>query len=173
MDSGWTDRIMDDSAMKLGLLLESAHAQQALAETVLERLKAHVSGLEGIAREEIRSTLLEELHTVGEDSRHAAETLRRLRHAANLRVALWTLGMASLSCAVPLCAAWWLVPSRGDIAALTARRDALETVVSNLREQGGEMKLNRCGSARRLCVRVDRSAGVFGESGDFLIVKGY
>lgn len=159
--------------MKLGLLLENAHAQQGLAETVLERLKAHVSELEGIAREEIRSTLIEELHALSEDSRRAAETLRRLRHAANLRVALWTLAMASLSCAVPLIAAWWLLPSRADIADLSARRDALQRVVSNLTAQGGQLKLDRCGPARRLCVRVDRSAGVFGESGDFLVVKGY
>lgn len=159
--------------MKIGLLLESAHAQQALAETVLERLKAHVTGLESIAREEIRSTMIEELRALGEDSQRAAETLRRLRHAANLRVALWTLGMASLSCAVPLAAAWWLLPSRGDIAALSARREALERVVGNLTQQGGQTQLNRCGTARRLCVRVDRSAGVFGEAGDFLIVKGY
>jgi hypothetical protein len=159
--------------MKFGLLLESAHAQQALAETVLERLKAHVSGLEGIAREEIRSTLIEELRALGEDSQRAAETLRRLRHAANLRVALWTLGMALLSCAVPLGAAWWVLPSRGDIAALSAKRDALERVVGSLTQQGGAAQLNRCGTARRLCVRVDRSAGVFGEAGDFLVVKGY
>jgi hypothetical protein len=164
---------VDDSTMKLGLLLESAHAQQALAETVLERLKAHVSGLEGVAREEIRSTLIEELRALGEDSQRAAETLRRLRHAANLRVALWTLGMALLSCAVPLGVAWWVLPSRGDIAALSARRDALERVVGSLTQQGGAAQLNRCGTARRLCVRVDRSAGVFGEGGDFLVVKGY
>lgn len=159
--------------MKLGLLLENAHAQQALAETVLGRLKTHVSGLEGIAREEIRNTLIEELRALGEDSQRAAETLRRLRHAANLRVALWTLGMATLSCAVPLGAAWWVLPSRGDIAALSARRDALERVVGSLTQQGGVAQLNRCGAARRLCVRVDRSAGVFGEAGDFLVVKGY
>ncbi|MGP8034195.1 MAG: hypothetical protein ACLPQ6_08640 [Steroidobacteraceae bacterium] len=164
---------MDDGAMKLGLLLESAHAQQAFAETVLEKLRAQVSELGGIAREEIRSTLIEELHALGEDSRHAAETLRRLRYVANLRVALWSLGMAVLSCAVPLCIAWWLLPSRSDVAALTARRDALEAAVAHLQEQGGQAELRRCGAARRFCVRVDRAAGAFGEAGDFLIVKGY
>jgi len=159
--------------MKLGLLLESAHAQQAFAETVLEKLRAHVSELGGIAREEIRATLIEELHALGEDSRHAAETLRRLRHVANLRVALWSLGMAAMSCAVPLCVAWWLLPSRSDVTALSARRDALEAEVTHLREQGGQAELRHCGTARRLCIRVDRAAGAFGEGGDFLVVKGY
>lgn len=172
-DLKWSEAKVDDSAMKLGLLLEGAHANQTLAETVLEKLKAHVAELETIARQEIRSTLLEELHTLDEDSRRAAETLRRLRYVADLRVALWTLGMAALACAVPLAAACWVLPSRAEIAALSARRDALETEVARLKAQGGLMELSRCGTAQRLCVRVDRKAGVFGEAGDFLIVKGY
>jgi len=159
--------------MKLGLLLESAHAQQAFAQDVLEKLRAHVTELGGIAREEIRSTLVEELHALGEDSRRAAETLRRLQHVANLRVALWSLGMAALSGTVPLCGAWWLLPSRGEVAALSAKRDALEAAIARLREQGGQAELRRCGVARRLCIRVDRPAGAFGEAGDFLVVKGY
>jgi hypothetical protein len=35
------------------------------------------------------------------------------------------------------------------------------------------MELRRCGAAGRLCVRVDRKAGTFGEGGEFLVVKGY
>ena len=159
--------------MKLGLLLEGAHANQTLAETALERLKAHVGELERIARDEIRATMLEELHALDEDSRRAADTLRRLRHVADLRVALWTLAMAAVACAVPLAAAWWLLPSRGEIAALTARRDALEADVARLRVQGALAELRRCGPSGRLCVRVDRKAGSFGEGGEFLVVKGY
>ncbi|MGH8305590.1 MAG: hypothetical protein ACRETG_08245 [Steroidobacteraceae bacterium] len=164
---------MDDSTMKLGLLLEGAHAHQTLAETTLEQLRAHVGELEGIAREEIRTTLLEELRALGEDSRRAAETLRSLRHVANLRVMLWSVGMAALSCAVPLCAAWWILPSREEIAALSARRDALATSVAHLTRQGGQIELRRCGVTQRLCVRVDRKAPVYGQSGDYLVVKGY
>jgi hypothetical protein len=158
--------------MKLGLLLESAHAHQRLAEGVLEKLKSQVGDLAGIARDEIRATMLEELHALGEDSRRAAETLRRLRHVADLRVALWTLAMAALSCAVPMGAAFWLFPSRGELAALSARRDALETAVARLKAEGGQTEWHRCGVAQRLCVRIDRKAGVFGEAGDFVIVKG-
>jgi hypothetical protein len=164
---------VDDSAMQLGLLLEGAHANQTLAAAALEKLKAHVGELERIARDEIRSTMLEELHALEEDSRRAAATLRRLRHVADMRVALWTLAMAALACAVPLAAAWWLLPSRGEVAALATRRDALEAEIARLRAQGGLMELRRCGSSERLCVRVDRKAGSFGEGGEFLVVKGY
>ena len=158
--------------MKLGLLLESAHAHQRLAEGVLEKLKVHVGELPGLARDEIRATMLDELGALQEDSRQAAETLRRLRYVADLRVALWTLAMTALSCAVPLGAAWWVLPSRTEVAALSARRDALEAAIARLRAQGGEMEWHHCGPRQRLCVRVDRKAGNFGDSGDFLIVKG-
>jgi len=164
---------VDDGAMKLGLLLEGAHANQALAATALEKLKAQVAGLEGIAREEIRTTLCEELQALGEECRQAAETLRRLRHTADLRLALWTLGMAALACAVPLAAAWWLLPSRAEVAALGARREALAAEVARLEAQGARMELRRCGPARRLCVRIDRKAGAFGEGGEFLVLQGY
>lgn len=159
--------------MKLGLLLEGAHAHQTLAETTLEKLKGHVAELEGIAREEIRATLLEELHALGEDSRRAAQTLRQLRHAANLRVSLWSLGMALLSCAVPLGIAWWILPSRSEVARLTERREALEGSIARLTQMGGRMELRRCGTAQRLCVRVDRRAAAYGEDADYFVVRGY
>lgn len=164
---------MDDSTMKLGLLLESAQAHQTLAESVLERLKAHVSELEGVARDEIRHTLLEELHALGDDTRHAAETLRALRHAADLRVTAWTLGMAALSCAVPMAVGCWVLPSRGEVAALSARRDELMASIARLTREGGQIELRHCGSTQRLCVRVDRKAPAYGEAGDFLVLKGY
>jgi hypothetical protein len=159
--------------MKLGLLLEGAHAHQTLAETTLEKLKGHVAELGGIAREEIRATLLEELHALGEDSRRAAQTLRQLRHAANLRVSLWSLGMALLSCAVPLGIAWWVLPSHSEVARLTERRDALEGSIARLTQMGGRTELRRCGTAQRLCVRVDRRAPAYGEDADYFVVKGY
>lgn len=164
---------VDESTMKLGLLLESAHAHQTLAETTLEKLRAHVGELEGIARDEIRSTLIEELRSLAEDGRRAAEHLRRLGRVANLRVALWGLGTAVLSCTPPFAAAWWLLPSRAEIEALTARRDALAENVARLTQQGGAIELRRCGTSRRLCVRVDRKAPAYGAGSDYLVVRGY
>jgi hypothetical protein len=164
---------MDDSTMKLGLLLESAQAHQTLAESVLEKLKSHAAAIEGIAREEIRHTLLEELHAVADDAQRAAQSLRGLRHAADLRMAAWTLGMATLSCAVPMAVAHWILPTRDEVAALSAKRDELTARVAQLTREGGQLEVRHCGSAQRLCVRVDRKAPAYGEAGDFLVVKGY
>jgi hypothetical protein len=81
--------------------------------------------------------------------------------------------MAALACAVPLAAAWWLLPSRGEVAALGAHRDALAAEIARLEGQGARMELRRCGAAQRLCVRIDRKAGSFGDRGDFLVLQGY
>ena len=52
---------VDDATMKFGLLMESAQTHQKMAETHLERLRAHTEDLDGVVREEIRRTLVEEL----------------------------------------------------------------------------------------------------------------
>ncbi len=164
---------MQDQTMKLGLLLEAAHAQQTLAETSLERLTAHVRDLDDIVREEIRRTLVEELQVLGNDSRQAAEALRGLGRAANLRVTLWSIAITTLCSAVPLGEAWWILPSPAEIAALRAKRAELASNVVRLEQHGGRIDLRRCGAAERLCVRIDRHAPAYGQAADYLVVRGY
>ena len=159
--------------MKLGLLMEAAEAQQALAATALERLREHTNGLDAIVREEIRSTLTEELSALGEDSRRAAQSLHALKQAASLRLAAWSVGVTALSAAIPFGAAWWLMPSRAEIAALRATRDELTANIARLSQQGGRVELRNCGAARRLCVHVERGAPPYGDASDYRVVKGY
>ncbi len=164
---------MEDNTLKLGLLMEAAHAQQALAEAALERLKAHVSDLDDIVREEIRRTLVEEFQVLGEEGKRAAESLRRLGRSANTRVVFWSVGLTLLCAAIPMCAQWWFLPSQGELATLRSKRDELSSSVTRLEQRGGRIDLRRCGGTDRLCVRVDRKAPAYGESADYLVVKGY
>ena len=164
---------MEDDTLKIGLLMEAAQAQQSLAETVLEKLKQHVSALDDVVRGEIRHALVEELRVLGNESQRAAQSLRRLGRAANVRMAVWSIGLTLLCTAIPMCGQWWLIPSQSEIAALRLRRDALAANVASLEERGGRIDLRRCGGTDRLCVRVDRKAPVYGDSGDYLVVKGY
>ena len=164
---------MEDDTMKLGLLMEAVQAQQALAETSLDRLREHTAGLDAVVREEIRHTLIEEMHALAEDGRRAAEALRRLQRAANLRHLLWMAAMVGVAAVVPFVIARYLLPTRADLAALAARRAELAAEVARLTRQGGNVELRRCGAAQRLCVHVDRSAPAYGEGGEFLVVKGY
>lgn len=164
---------MSDEALKLGLLMEAAQAQQHLGQESLDRLAAHTRELEAIVRDEIRRTVGEELAGVASESRRAADSLHRLRRAANLRVMLWTVSIAAVCSAVGLAEAWWMLPSRHEVAALRARRDALAANIARLRERGGSIDLRRCGARARLCVEVDRRAPAYGAHADYLIVKGY
>jgi len=66
--------------------MEAAQEQQTLATTTLDRLREHTAGIDAIVRQEIRATLLEELQALDEDSRKAAEALRRLQRTVNLRL---------------------------------------------------------------------------------------
>ena len=166
-------RGVEDQTLKLGLLMEAAHAQQTLAASSLEKLTAHVRDLDDIVREEIRRTLTEELQVLGNDSRRAAEALRALKRSADLRVLLWSIGITTLCSAIPLGEAWWILPSQSEIATLRSKRDELASKVGRLATQGGNIDLRHCGAGNRLCVRVDRKAPVYGETADYFVVKGY
>lgn len=164
---------MEDLTLKLGLLMEAAQSQQALATTALEQLRQRMGALDSVVREEIRNTLIEELQEVADDSRRAAYSLRSLQRVATLRIAVWSLGIATLATAIPIGLGWWLLPSRADVAALRLARDQLNTSIVLLTARGGQAALRRCGAAQRLCVRVDRGAPAYGDAGDYLVVKGY
>lgn len=162
-----------DEVMKFGLLMESAQAHQKLAETHLERLRAHTRDLDGVVREEIRRTLIDELQELTAEGTRAAQALRAMKRAANMRVLLWSAGVAVVCTAIPSTIAHWVLPSAGEIAALRAERDRLVQSVGRLEQRGGRVDWRHCGDAARLCVRIDRSAPAYGEKADYYIVKGY
>ena len=168
-----TDAGLTDEAMKLGLLMEAAQAQQRLGQESLERLAAHTRDIDVIVRDEIRRTVAEALGNVAGESRLATESLQRVRRAANMRTLLWTVTIAMVCSGIAMGEAWWLLPSQGEIAALRIRRDALASNVARLERRGGMLDVRACGARARLCVRVDRNAPAYGPGADYLIVKGY
>jgi hypothetical protein len=164
---------MDDDTMKFGLLMESARAHQKLAENHLEKLRAHTEDLDGLVRGEIRRTLIDELRTLTAESDRAAMALRRMKRTANMRGAVWTVGVAVLCTAIPTAIARLALPSQADIAALRLQRDSLAQNIARLEQRGGKVEWRNCGAPARLCVQVDRQAPAFGEKADYLIVRGY
>ena len=168
-----TDPALSNEAMKVGLLMEAARAQQSLSQECLERLAAHTRDLEFSVRDEVRRTVAEELGNIAGENRRAAESLQALRRAANLRVMLWTVCIAAICSGVSMAETWWMLPSQRELAELRARRDALAANIANLQQRGALLELRKCGERGRLCVRVDRSAPAYGSGADYLIVKGY
>ncbi len=157
----------------VGLLLQTAQAHQQLADRSLSRLEAHTLGLDSVVREEIRHTFICECGALVEEARRAADALAHLQRRARRHLLGTAALFAALSSGALLLVIWRLAPSGEQLAALRAQRAQLAAGVAQLTASGGRLQLRRCGSARRLCVRVDRQAPVYGEAADFLIVKGY
>ncbi|MGO8856025.1 MAG: hypothetical protein ACLQO1_09985 [Steroidobacteraceae bacterium] len=166
-------QVVDDDTMKFGLLMESAQAHQRLAESHLEKLRAHTQDLDGLVREEIRRTLVDELKTLTAESDRAALALCKMKRAANMRGAMWTVGIAILCTAIPTVIARYALPSQSDIAAMRSQRDSLAQNIARLEQRGGKVDWRSCGDPARLCVHVDRKAPAYGEKSDYFIVKGY
>ena len=159
--------------MKLGLLMEAAQSQQALAAAALERLREHTDSLDDVVREEVRSTMIEELQAVADETRRAATSLRGLQRLASVRIVALNLGIAAAATAIPLGVTWYFLPSAREVTALRLTRDQLTDDIRRLSALGGRAVVKRCGPDQRPCVRVDRSAPSYGEGGDFLVIKGY
>jgi hypothetical protein len=164
---------IDDATMKFGLLMESAQTHHKMAETHLERLRAHTEDLDGVVRAEIRRTLVEELAELTAESARAVGALQRMKRAADLRSLLWAVVLAVLATAIPGVLMHWLLPSASEIDSLRGRRDQLQTNVRLLERRGGRSEWRYCGNTARLCIRIDKSAPAYGETGDYFVVKGY
>ena len=148
--------------MRCGLVLES-----------LERLRAHTQDLDAIVRDEIRRSLIDELRGLTAEVERAMEALGGLRRAVTRRLLMGVFGLAAAVSAVPAVAVWWLLPSPGEIGALRAERSVLTRNLAELGARGARVQWGRCGSARRLCVRIERHAPTYGGTADYAIVKGY
>jgi len=164
---------LDETTMKFGLLMESAQAQQKLAESHLERLRTHMQELDGVVRDEIRRTLIEELSLLTAESKRATQALRQVGRAATWRIGLLCVGLSLLAGGIPTVMMRFVIPSEPELAALRARRDELATRIATLERQGGRIVWRRCGEAMRLCIRVDRTAPSYGENADYYVAAGY
>jgi hypothetical protein len=164
---------VDEHTMKLGLLMETAQTQQELVDGSLQRLQAHTQGLDAVVREEIRRSVVAELAEVVQESTRAAQALRALRRAADLRALWWSAVMSCVPGAVAALLLWCWLPTPADIAALRAQHAQLSAAIARLNDSGARVQMRRCGEPARVCVRVDKRAPAYGEQADYLIVKGY
>jgi len=163
---------MDQDSVKLGLLMETAQTHQKLAETAIEKLSQHTHSLEAAVRDQIQRALVDALKTVHTEVQRAVEALQRMKREANMRVTLWTLGLTVISAAIALVIAWWVLPTPAEVVRLRTERDELASNLAVLNQRGAHADLRRCG-AGRVCVRVDLSAPRYGESSDYMVIKGY
>lgn len=164
---------LDGDTVKAGLLMESAHSQQRMAEAQLEFLRAHTDGLDVVVRDEIRRTLIEEFQALERESRRAVATLHTLKRAVAIRWSISAAALAMLCAVLPVAIERWAAPDNAHLEQLRDRRDALTANLAQLKRAGAEVEWHRCGETQRLCVRVDRKAPVYGSTADYYVLKGY
>jgi hypothetical protein len=153
--------------------METAQAHQQLVDQSLTQLRLHAQGLDAVVRDEIRRTFADECGALVQEARGAADALLDLQRSASRRLALWSLVCAAVSAGAALLVLERLLPSQAQLASLRTQRSQLSAVVAQLASSGGRIDLRQCGSARRLCVRVDRRAPAYGDAADYFILEGY
>ena len=166
-------RHFDDETMKLGMLMESALAQQKMADDHLQKLKVHTRDLDQVVRGEIRQTLVEEFQSLAGESDRAARALRALQATPHLRGIIAGFGIMIACALMATLIAWRVLPSASSVAAQRAERDVLARNIADLERRGGKIEWRSCGDPGRLCVRIERGAPVYGLKSDYYIVKGY
>lgn len=162
-----------EETVRAGLLLETVQAHQRAAAEAVDRLRVLAMDLDAIVRDEIRRTLIDELKSLDDEVGRVVATLVAARRRLNVRVALWIVAASGAAVLISAGAVRRLLPSQTQIQALHVERDALARNVAALAAQGGRVAWSRCGSARRLCVRIDRRAPFYGRHGDYAIARGY
>ncbi|WP_201729792.1 hypothetical protein [Acidocella sp. C78] len=165
-----------------------AQERQKLAEeaaTLEERVREAVSaavataleqmGKEGVATVRTATKpMLEDLAGLAGGMAVAEEALRRIVAWASWRLLGWivamTVGLMLFGWLSSTAVVWWdrttVSQLRGEIAMLQANHAAWV-------KKGMLDKITRCGANSRPCVAINQSAGAYGKSGEYRVLKGY
>jgi hypothetical protein len=157
----------DRAPVELDRLLETVHAQQAQLHGMLASLESRSRDLDASVGEAVQRAL------GPPGGLHAAENLAQVHRTFAVRLARWAFGVVSGCALVPALLSWMLMPSRTQLLQARQTLDQLSAAVAQLSREGGRIELRHCGTANRLCVRIDRKSPLYGESADFMVLKGY
>lgn len=166
--------------LAIGKIAEERAALASTISNLNDQVAALKTSVESAAAKGVRDSLsqapqaaatalnqaTEALNVAGDDVQSAASWIG------------WKLaGIAALVGVLIVGAAYglgrYMTPSNQEIAAKRAELAELEANIAAREKHAGRAKLENCGEKRRLCVRVNKKAGVFGEGGDYMILHGY
>jgi hypothetical protein len=157
----------DIAPVELGQILETVHAQQAQLHGMLASLESRSRDLDASVGEAVQRALMQPAGL------RAAEKLAQVHQATSVRLARWSFGLVSGCALVPALLSWMLMPSRTQLLQARQTFEQLSAGIAQLSREGGRVELRHCGTANRLCVRIDRKSPLYGESADFMVLKGY
>lgn len=169
-------------------LIEVAERQQEAAQTSVHALAAErtafaqeretwftgVPSLKDDVRQTIAQNLHEAISTMTTRATQTEESLRTVAGWASRRLLVWGLAAIAGLMLVPSLTLWWQ----------TSTIEALQTEKVQLLASVAELKANRdawvkagmlgeirqCGASKRACIKVDESAGAFGDRGDYRVI---
>ncbi len=167
---------MDPEERKIAALI-------AAFDTEHERVKGAITALNQTAAQLKRDVtgaaagaVTAALAALNQDIQNAGRTLKQPQRFSLWHTSLRHLMVAIAAIAVTLLAVWWYVPTVAQMTALRAEHAQLEAAIEVLNKSGARIQLNTCGTAKRLCVLVDKVAGEFGDpkrENVYMIAKGY
>jgi hypothetical protein len=157
----------DSAPIELDRILETVHAQQSQLRDLLASLETRSRDLDASLGDAVQRALMQP------SGLRAAERLAQVQRTSTVRFARWSFGVVSGCALVPAFLSWMLMPSRTQLLQARQSYDRLSAGVAQLAREGGRIELRNCGAASRLCVRIDRKSPFYGESGDFMVLKGY
>ncbi len=162
-----SDAATESPPIELGRILETVHAQQSQLYDMLASLETRSRDLDASVGEAVQRALTQSAGL------RATEKLAQVQRTATARYARWSFGVVSGCALVPALLSWMLMPSRTQLLQARQSYEQLLAGVAQLSHEGGRIELRHCGTANRLCVRVDRKSPFYGESGDFIVLRGY
>jgi hypothetical protein len=162
-----SDLSTEAAPVDLGRILETVHAQQSQIHGMLATLDSRSRELDTTLGDTVQRAFMDAAGL------RAAQTLSQVHRATGVRFARWSFGVVSACALVPTLMTWILMPSRGQVIQARQTFDQLSAAVAQLSREGGRIDLRHCGAANRLCVRVDRKSPFYGESADYMVLKGY
>jgi hypothetical protein len=159
-----------------------AGVQGAVRAAVVDSLAA--AATEGTAAVQAATRpLLDRVAGVAAEAGQAEAALRRVVLWASWRLLGWVMALGTAVVVFGWLTSsgvlWW---NTAAISAAQERKAALQTEVAEMQanrdgwvKAGMLAKLDRCGPKSRPCVRVDESAGAFGDQGhsDYRVIQGY
>jgi len=148
-------------------ILETVHHHQSEIHGMLATLDSRSRALDTTLGEAVQRALMEAAGI------RATEKLSQMHRATGVRFARWSFGVVSACALVPAILSWVLLPSPAQVMQTRQTVQQLSAGVAQLSREGGRIDLRHCGERNRLCVRVERKAPFYGETGDYMILKGY
>jgi hypothetical protein len=156
-----------------------ARERSSMGQTVTQSVKQSMSGVADTVSQALHGAIKPSVDTLQTSVGMANDAGHRLAASMDRVQTAWTWRILMLSVGVLLIVGlaayglvWW---ERSQVEDLKAYRQSLQAdinrmkpVVTDLERRGGALQWSTCGG--RLCVRVNRSAGAYGQQGDYFVV---